>query len=139
MYEIETVENPETLAETPAPDTGSPDLLPADISANTGLLLPAESPSVASSDEPSVSSGDGISAGVWYYSPVSGGDMPVYQYPLESSASVPASDYTETLAEISDRLSGIEKALTLVFIFLLLSWTASRIPVAVRRFTRERR
>ena len=65
--------------------------------------------------------------------------MPVYQYPLESSASVPASDYTETLAEISDRLSGIEKALTLVFIFLLLSWTASRIPVAVRRFTRERR
>lgn len=139
MYEIENDELPETVVETPAPDIAIPDVLSADVSADTGFLLPSESPAGAPADEPSVSSGDGIPAGVWYYSPVSGGDMPVYSYPLEAASSAAVPDYTEALAEISDRVSGIEKTLTLVFLFLLLSWTASRIPVAVRRFTRERR
>lgn len=140
MYEIETDEIPETAVESPALDIGSPDVLPVDVSGSDWLLLPTGSPADTSGTEPSVSSGDGIPAGVWFYNPVSGGDIPVYQYPLASASESAVPDYTEAVAEISDRLSGIEKTLTLVFLFLLLSWTASRIPVAVHRFTnRERR
>lgn len=139
MYEIETDEIPETAVEIPASDTGSPDVLPADVSGNDWLLSSSESPAGTPEAEPYVSPGDGIPAGVWFYNPVSGGDIPVYQYPLASASESAVPDYTEAVAEISDCLSGIEKTLTLVFLFLLLSWTASRIPVAVRRFTRERR
>lgn len=139
MYEIETDEIPETVTKSPAPDIVPADGLPADVSGNAGLLPPTVSPADLSGTEPPVSSGDGIPAGVWVYDSVSGGDNPVYLYPLETSASVPAPDYTEALAEVSDRLSGIEKTLTLVFFFLLLSWTASCIPAAVRRMSRERR
>ena len=140
MYEIENGENPETVVETPAPDTGRPDVLPSDVSGSDWLLYPSESPAGTSATESSVSSGDGIPAGVWFYSPVSGGDIPVYQYPLASASESAVPDYTEAVAEINNHLSGIEKTLTLVFLFLLLSWTASRIPVTVRRFTnRERR